>query len=403
MKRALTAFLAIALAFFASDRQRVHAQCFGVDVHNTINPAAGGMAGTSAARPQDVQSAIFGNPSTLAQFRGSQFSIGGAWSEPTFDVAHDGSVTGVPYSGKSSAQGCLLPTIGVTQDLSSLGIPGSIGAGLTTLSGVSEQLTGEPGSLGTHTEFLILGFTLGAGLDLTERLAFGASLTLGDGYAGGGFVHNSVVTHDYGLRGTFGLDFDLTSNTTLATYYQTKMPYRYDNLLLYGGTFLDVEMEQPDNIGFGIANTSLMDGDLLLALDVIYKSWDNGAYWRDLYEDQWVFSLGTQLTRGRWKYRLGYAFSDSPIDREPGATINGVPLGVPVVEYYQATQAGVISQHRLTGGIGIDDVIPHVSVDLFAGAMLPESAEFGTHTTAALKVWFIGGGVTWKFGQPSRN
>ncbi len=378
-----------------------------MDIHNTINPAAGGMAGTSSARPQDVQSAIFGNPSTLAQFRGSQFSIGGAWSEPTFDVTHDGSVTGAlgggPYSGKSSAQGCLLPTIGVTQDLSSLGIPGSIGAGLTTLSGVSEQLTGEPGSLGTHTEFLILGFTLGAGLDLTERLAFGASLTLGDGYAGGGFVHNSVVTHDYGLRGTFGLDFDLTSNTTLATYYQTKMPYRYDNLLLYGGTFLDVEMEQPDNIGFGIANTSLMDGDLLLALDVIYKSWDNGAYWRDLYEDQWVFSLGTQLTRGRWKYRLGYAFSDSPIDREPGATINGVPLGVPIVEYYQATQAGVISQHRLTGGIGIDDVIPHVSVDLFAGVMLPESAEFGTHTTAALKVWFIGGGVTWKFGQPSRN
>ena len=39
--------------------------------------------------------------------------MGAAWSEPTFDVTHTG-LTGLtgPYSGKSSAQGCLLPTIG---------------------------------------------------------------------------------------------------------------------------------------------------------------------------------------------------------------------------------------------------------------------------------------------------
>jgi len=359
------------------------------------------MAGTSLARPQDGQSAIFGNPSTRAQFRGTQFSLGAAWCEPTFDVSHDGAVTGTAYSGKSSSQGCLLPTIGVIQDLSSLGIPGSIGAGLTTLSGISEQLTNQPGSLGTHSEYLVLGATIGAGLDVTERLAFGASLTLGDGYAGGGFVNNSVVTHDYGLRGTFGLDFDLTSNTTIATFYQTKMPFRFDNLLYLSppGVFIDIEIDQPDNLGLGIANTSLMGGDLLLAFDVMYKSWDNCDYWRDLYEDQWTASIGTQLTRGRLKYRLGYAFSDSPIDRNPGASINGIPLGQPVVEYYQATQAGVISQHRLTGGVGIADIMPGVSVDLFAGAMLPESHQFGTHTSASLKVWFVGGGVTWKFGQ----
>ena len=405
MKRALAAVLAVGLAFFASNTHEAYAQTFGLDVHNLINPASGGMAGTSLASPQDVQSAIFGNPSTLSEFRGTQFSMGATWSEPTFDVTHNGTVTGVPYSGKSSAQGCLLPTIGVIQDLSGLGIPGSIGAGLTTLSGVSEQLTNQPGSLGTHTEYLILGFTIGAGVDLTDRLAFGASLTVGDGYAGGGFVNNSVVTHDYGLRGSFGLDFELSCNTTLAGYYQTTMPYRYDNLLYLSppGVFMDVDIDQPDNIGIGIANNALMGGDLLLAADVIYKSWDNCNYWRDLYEDQWVFSMGAQLTRGRWKYRAGYAFSDNPIDRNPGATINGVALGQPIVEYYQATQAGVISQHRITGGIGIEDVLPGVTVDLFAGAMLPESDQFGTHTSVSLKVWYLGGGITWKFGQKCCN
>ncbi len=402
MRRALAVALAIAFAFLVFDHQRVYAQCVGVDIHNLINPASGGMAGTSLARPQDPQSAVFGNPSTLAQFHGTQFSLAGAWAEPTFGVTHDGTVTGVPYAGKSSAQGCLLPTIGATQDLSSLGIPGAIGLGLTTLSGLSEQLTDQPASLGTHVEYLILGLTLGAGLDLTDRLAFGASLTVGDGYAGGGLIGTSIITHDYGLRASFGLDFDLTSNTTLATFYQTKMPFRYDDLFFLG-TFLDVDIDQPDNIGVGIANTSLMGGDLLLAADVVYKNWDNCNYWRDLYEDQWVFSLGTQLTRGRFKYRLGYAFSDNPIDRNPGATINGVLLGQDLVEYFQATQAGVISQHRLAGGIGIEGVLPGVTLDLFAGGMLPESHQFGTHTTVDLKTWYIGGGVTWKFGQPCCN
>ncbi len=401
MKRALVAALAITVALFALDNRRAYAQSYGVDIHNLINPASGGMGGTSIARPQDIQSAIFGNPSTLAQFRGTQFSLGAAWSEPTFDVTHNGAVTGTAYSGKSSSQGSLLPTIGVIQDLSCLGVPGSLGVGVTTLSGISEQLTNQPGSIGTHSEYLVLGVTIGAGLDLTERLAFGATITLGDGYVGGGFVSNTVMTHDFGLRGTFGVDYDLTSNTTVGTFYQTAMPFRFDNLLLLAppSTFTDVEIEQPDNIGLGIANTSFVGGDLLLAVDVMYKSWDNSDYWRDLYEDQWVASFGAQLTRGRLNYRLGYAFSDSPIDRNPGATINGVPFGQPVVEYYQATQAGVISQHRLTGGIGIADIMPGVSVDLFAGAMLPESHQFGPHTSASLKVWYAGGGITWRFGQ----
>ena len=90
MRRAVVATLAIALAIFALDTRQSHAQTYGLDVHNLINPASGGMGGTSLARPQDVQSAIFGNPSTLAQFRGTQFSMAATWSEPTFDVTHTG-------------------------------------------------------------------------------------------------------------------------------------------------------------------------------------------------------------------------------------------------------------------------------------------------------------------------
>ncbi len=110
-------------------------------------------------------------------------------------------------------------------------------------------------------------------------------------------------------------------------------------------------------------------------------------------------AVGSQLTLGRWKLRLGYSYSDSPIDSDPGAAINGIPVGQAVVEYYQATQAGVISEHRLTGGIGYDDFLPGVSFDLFAGGLFPTSEQFGEHTSASLDIWYIGGGVTWRFGQ----
>ena len=43
----------------------------------SLTPASGGMAGISTALPQDVPSAIFGNPSTLAQFHGTQFTMEG--------------------------------------------------------------------------------------------------------------------------------------------------------------------------------------------------------------------------------------------------------------------------------------------------------------------------------------
>ena len=51
-------------------------QGYGTDNQNVLTPASGGMAGVSLALPQDVPSAIFGNPATLAQFQGTQFTMG---------------------------------------------------------------------------------------------------------------------------------------------------------------------------------------------------------------------------------------------------------------------------------------------------------------------------------------
>ena len=78
-------FCLLALVLCADE---LKAQSFGIELHNTMMPASGGMAGVSIAEPQDLVSAINANPATLTQFQGTQFLMGGGWVEPTFDLAH---------------------------------------------------------------------------------------------------------------------------------------------------------------------------------------------------------------------------------------------------------------------------------------------------------------------------
>ncbi len=88
----------VVCAVVALSGSLAQAQTFGIELHNNLMPASGGMAGASLSRPQDLQSAINGNPATLRQFQGTQFSFGGAWADADYHVN----------------QSAPLPTLGVT-------------------------------------------------------------------------------------------------------------------------------------------------------------------------------------------------------------------------------------------------------------------------------------------------
>ena len=90
MKRIQIAGVAILCVFGLSGG--AFAQSFGTELHNTLMPASGGMGGTSIAKPQDLQSALNGNPASLTQFRGTQFSFGGGWVEPTFNMSQSSNI-----------------------------------------------------------------------------------------------------------------------------------------------------------------------------------------------------------------------------------------------------------------------------------------------------------------------
>jgi long-chain fatty acid transport protein len=386
--------------------QRSLGQGYGTDTQNVLTPAAGGMAGVSIALPQDVPAAVFGNPATLAQFHGTQYTMGGAWVEgyPTV-TRHNALVPEDNFSVTSGTQGFVIPNLAVAQDLRGLGLPGAFGLGLSGTSGLGAEYRGlaPAGSFVNNfsTEYMVLGLNAGAGFELTDKLSVGATMTLGTGFEQLGLVSNSAMVHDYALRGTFGIDYQLNPANTVGVFYQTKESFTFPNAVLIAGTYRDVAVEQPGTVGFGFANRALMDGDLLLATDIYFKNWEDAAGYSDIFVNQWAFAFGAQLTRGKIKYRAGYSYNTNPINRSVGSSFSGLPFLQDQIYLLQASETAVINQHRLTGGIGKEDFLfPGIDLDLFAGGLFKATDDFGPNTTASVAAYYLGLGMTWRYGAP---
>jgi long-chain fatty acid transport protein len=394
-------WLSLGLAMVAGE---VRAQSFGVELHNTMMPASGGMAGASLSRPQDLQSAINGNPATLTQFRGTQFSLGGGWAEPTYNITQLDPLplVGVdPFSAKSGTPGGLVPAIGVTQDLSALGLPVTTGVGVMGNAGAGVDFRDVPESNGTSAQYLALDMIAGVGVDLTDDLALGGSFVLGNSYLDGPFVDLGGMTPAYAVRGSFGVNYFLLEETSAGFYYQTKKSFIFEDAAVFpNGAVSDINFDHPANLGLGIADRSLFDGRLLLAADVLYKVHSDADFLRAIYTDQWVFQLGAQYAvTPRMRLRLGYAYNENPMRDASAVTIGGVTLpdGVPSLRYIQG-QFAAISEHRITGGMGVRDVLPGLDLDLFAGGMFEEDDQFAS-TIASVESYWAGIGMTWRFGR----
>lgn len=407
---------AVALMILFIGIQSGYAGPYGYDLHNTLAPASAGMAGTSIARPQDNVSSLYGNPATLSQYGGTQFTFGATFYMPVVDLEHDGSVTGTAFTETSDTDIFPVPQVAVTQDLRGLGVPGTLGLGLTATSGIGADFRGNSASLGAGAEFIIFGVNAGLGLELTDALSLGAAATISFAQLDLGLSSSAAETHALGLRGTIGLTYDF-GDTTIGGFYQSEQAHEFDNLIETSpGTYDSPTITQPQNFGIGIANNSLMGGDLLIMADVMYKLWKSAEFWGDIYEDQMVYTIGAQLTRGPWRYRLGYGYQDDPTKEDATAPIGNltqinssfgvIPLSDPVIQYVQATQSETIYQHRLTVGLGYYGFLgmPGLDLNTHFGWQFAEERDYGTgslsgggHTHAEVYSWHAGFGLTWKF------
>jgi long-chain fatty acid transport protein len=165
------------------------------------------------------------------------------------------------------------------------------------------------------------------------------------------------------------------------------------------GTVQDINMDMPDNFGLGLASESLMGGKLLLATDVLYKHWNNTALFGPIYTNQWVFQCGAQYkVSRRVRLRAGYVFAENATEPNPGNSAGGINPGVEAIQYLQAELPN-INQHRISAGVGIRDILPGVDMDLFGGGMPRESENYGEFTSGNLESYWVGFGMTWRFGR----
>ena len=328
----------VVLLILAASTNQAKGQSFGIELHNTLMPASGGMAGVSVARPLDVQSALNGNPATLSQFPGTQFGFSGGWIEPTYNLSHTGGV--LPnvgrFSGKSSAQGSALGNIGVTQDLESLGIPATFGLGLVSGAGAGLSWRDIQNSNGTTVLMNVLQIVSATSIDLTDELSIGGSLMLGSATLEAPFVGIAAAAYDYELRGSVGISYELGTFTSVGAYYQSRQNFNFDDAISFdlgAGAFSavqDIDAGVPDNLGLGIAHDGLMNGRLLLAMDVLFKQWATADLFNALYRNQWVFQFGAQYAvNSRVRFRAGYAYAENPIDSTVGTSAGGVTPPVP--------------------------------------------------------------------------
>ena len=385
------------------------AQTYGIELHNTLMPASGAMGGASIARPQDNLSAINGNPATLAAFRGTQFSFGGAWAEPTINIEQLDPLPLVqvdPYSAKSGQPGTAAPNVGVTQELTLGGVPAVFGIGLLTNAGLGIDYRGIPESNGTSAQYLALDFTAALAVPITDKLSIGSAVTLGNSYIDGPFTDIGGMVSAYGMRGTVGMTYSLYPETTVGAYWQSKKHFVFDNAVVFDrsgpfrpGESFDLNFDHPENIGFGLADNSLMEGRLLLAMDVLYKQYAECDFLGNIYQNQWVYQFGAQYeVNSRVKVRAGYSYNENPMRDAVASSIGGIPVpdGIPGLRYIQG-QFAAISQHHLTGGVGIADVLPGLDMDLLAGGMFQGTDQFAS-TISTVESYWVGTYFTWKFG-----
>jgi long-chain fatty acid transport protein len=202
------------------------------------------------------------------------------------------------------------------------------------------------------------------------------------------------------------MTYQADDSNTFGAYYQTKEKFRFDDAIILqpaigpiGTIPLDVNLDLPQNIGLGWANTSLLGGRLLLATDVVFKMWDEATLFQNVYKNQIVVQLGAQYTAGRAKFRMGYAWNENPLRDLVGTSISGIfPAGgVNALQFIQG-QIAAIGQHQISGGFTVMDVLPGVDFNFFAGGMFFASQQFGL-TSASVESYWAGGGITWRFNR----
>jgi long-chain fatty acid transport protein len=345
-----------------------------------IGPIARSMGGVGIAAPQDAISSVFSNPAAMCFgpfCPGSEFNFAGTLFMPKPSTKIN--IGGMIFNQDSDDKIYAIPAIGVSVPITNtlplwrFGIAayGVSGLGVDYRDTVIDNpsfyafpsppfpISQGPLVAGEFTQLQIMKFAPAIAYQPTENLSFGLAVHID--YAN--LDLRSGSSFNYGLGVQVGTLYKVSDAISVGLTYTSPQEVEYENIkdFDFDGSDDDLKLEQPQEIGFGLAIEPLA-GKLLLEGDVKWVDWSGSEGYDDFdWENQWVFAVGAQFKpTSKVALRAGYNYADNPVKDHSGFN-GGMPIAVqgkfmPTYYYetFRITGFPAIVQHHVTLGLGYE-------------------------------------------------
>lgn len=342
------------------------------------------MGGVGIAQPLDAISAVFANPAAMCfgeYCPGSEFNFSGTLFMPKVDTkitnaGTPGLTTAGTFSADSEDNIYPIPAIGFSVPIGSesknwrfgLAAYGVSGLGVDYRDTSIDNSTyypsppfpapGAPLVSGDYTQLQIMKFAPSIAFQPSQNLSAGIAVHIN--YGNLDLKNGGASGFAFGVQP--GIIFKPTDNLSLGLTYTSAQKVNHKNVTDFDqdGTDDDLELESPQQFGFGIAY-DLFETGLLLEADAKWVNWSNAdGYSAFDWNDQWVLAVGAQYKpTDKLVLRIGYNYGENPVEEHnnfsglTSTTVQGKTL--PSSYYYETfriTGFPAIVEHHITGGIG---------------------------------------------------
>ncbi len=367
-----------------------------------IGPIARSMGGVGVAAPQDAISAVFANPAAMCfgpYCPSSEFNFSGTLFMPK----PEGKVTigETTIEADSDDKVYMIPAIGISAPISTGPRAWRFGLAAYGVSGLGvdyrdTDLDGQPGE---YTHLAIMKFAPAIAFQPNNQVSLGFAphinySTLDLGYG------NSF---NYGFGAQVGAIYRPMDELSLGVTYISPLNVDHENVTIdpSTGNRADLELESPQQIGFGVA-FNLMGDQLLLEADAKWLNWADAKGYEDFdWDDQWVFAVGAQFeAMPNLFLRVGYNYGENPVNEHDGFAGGDPTYGF---ENLRIIGFPAIVESHLSLGIGYQ-FSSKFSMDLgYVHAFEKTIEESGTYNgvpvtfESTLSEHSLDFGLTWRF------
>ena len=343
-----------------------------------IGPISRSMGGVGIAAPQDAISAVFANPAAMCfgpYCPSSQFDFAGTifMPEPKAEV----TASGQTFKADARDQNYAIPAIGFSVPIGGPDTRWRFGLSAYGVSGLGvdyrDTALDQPGyffggtqplAAGTYTNLQLMKFAPTIAYQVLPNLSVGTSfqinystLDMGDG---------TVAAYSYGIK--LGGTYKPIDPLSIGLVYTSPQKATYNHVYDFDGDGRrsNLTLEQPQEVGLGVAYEFLKAG-VLLETNVKWINWSDAEGFEDFdWNDQWVFAVG-----GQWEaidhlfLRVGYNYAENTVDEHNNWNGSFAPApefvnvqGNSLPRYYYESfrvigLPAVVEQH-LTAGAGYE-------------------------------------------------